>query len=60
MDSFDFKELEEVRRFYPHGYHKTDRLGRPIYIERYGQLNMKELWKVTTPDRMLKHYVKGY
>ena len=60
IHSFDFPELPEVQTFYVHGFHKTDRFGRPIYIERYGNLNLKELFKVTTPDRMIKYYVKSY
>ncbi len=41
-------------------YHRQDKLGRPIYIERVGHLKIKKLWKVTTEDRMLRYYIRSY
>lgn len=58
--SFEYPELPEVKKFYPHGYFKTDKQGRPIYIERIGALKIKELFKVTTEDRLIKYYIQGY
>ena len=60
IHDFEFPELPQVLQFYPHGFHKTDRLGRPIYIEQYGKLNLTELFNVTTQERMLQYYVKSY
>lgn len=50
----------EARRAYPRIYHKTDKLGRPIYIERIGAIDLNTLWKVTTNERMLKNHVYEY
>lgn len=69
FQKFDFSEIDEVRKYYPHGYHKTDKnvclliyftQGRPIYIELTGQFKLTELFKVTTEERMMKYYVKEY
>lgn len=49
-----------LRKEYPHGYHKTDKLGRPIYIERVGYLNVDEIFKSTTPERLLDYYALSY
>ena len=49
-----------VKQYYPHGYHKTDKKGRPIYIEIIGDINVKELFTITTEERMMKYYVKEY
>jgi len=34
--------------------------GRPIYIERIGNLKIKELFKVTTEERLIKYYIQSY
>ncbi len=60
IKTFDFKEIMDVKKIYPHGYHKTDKSGRPIYIELISKINLTELFKITTEDRMMKYYVKEY
>ena len=49
-----------MKKFYPHSYHKTDKLGRPIYIELMGAVKIKELFNVTTKDRMMRYYIREY
>jgi len=58
--TFDFKELSEVDRFYPQYYHGMDKSGRPIYIERIGNLNVKALYACTTMERVLQRLVVEY
>ncbi|KAJ7075162.1 CRAL-TRIO domain-containing protein [Mycena belliarum] len=58
--TFDFPELEEVDKYYPQYYHKMDKSGRPVYIERIGNLNMKALYACTSQDRLLKRLVVEY
>jgi hypothetical protein len=60
VDTYDFSEIDEVKKFYPHAYFRTDRKGRPIYIERVGQLKLQNLFKVTTQDRLVKYYCQSY
>ena len=49
-----------VKKIYPHGYHKTDKQGRPIYIELLSKVNIPELFKLTTEERFMKYYIKEY
>lgn len=58
--TFYFPELEALRKLYPHGHHMYDKEYRPIYIERVGKINLDEVAKVTSPERMLDYYAMGY
>lgn len=60
IHDFDFKEREVVNRYYPQYYHKTDKDGRPLYIQRLGQLDIKALYAATTTDRQLQRLVLEY
>ena len=56
-------KVEDFDRFtdiYPHGHHKTDKLGRPIYIERIGMIDMDKLFKLKSQEDLLKYYIKAY
>jgi hypothetical protein len=44
-ESFSFPELNEVKRLYPECYHGVDRLGRSVYIQQLGKLDIKGLVK---------------
>jgi len=59
-NGFDYSEGAEVDKYYPQYYHKTDRDGRPIYVEQLGKLDYNKLYALTTQDRQLKHLVDQY
>lgn len=58
--NYNFTELKEVKKIYPHGYHQTDRLGRPIYIELICKVNIDNFFAVTTEERAIKYYIKEF
>jgi len=60
VDEFVFTEKEQMQKYYPQYYHKTDKEGRPIYIERLGKVNLTEMYKISSQDRLLKNLVWEY
>ncbi|WWC89588.1 uncharacterized protein L201_004513 [Kwoniella dendrophila CBS 6074] len=59
-NGYDYPEQREVDKYYPQFYHKTDKEGRPIYIEQLGKLDINKLYALTTQDRQLHHLVHEY
>jgi len=51
LPSFHFHERDAFVSLYPQGYHRVDRLGRPVYIQHVGSIDMRRLLEVTTEDR---------
>lgn len=60
LKDFKYDEKPIVAQFYPQYYHNTDKDGRPLYFEELGKVNLTEMHKITTEERMLKNLVWEY
>ncbi|KAK1064231.1 cytosolic factor, phosphatidylinositol/phosphatidylcholine transfer protein [Friedmanniomyces endolithicus] len=58
--TFNYKEKPQIMAYYPQYYHKTDREGRPVYIESMGKIDLHAMRKITTDERMLQNLVVEY
>lgn len=56
---FVFNECDKVADLYPCYYHKTDKMGRAIQINQFGSMDVKRLFKITTPERFLLDHIRG-
>ncbi|UPR03541.1 CRAL-TRIO lipid binding domain-containing protein [Chloropicon primus] len=55
--TFSFPEKKEVLKIFPQYYLRTDKFGRPIYINEVGKINVEALLRVTTVERMIQYHV---
>lgn len=60
LEDFHYTEKAKVAKYYPQYYHKTDKDGRPVYIEELGAIDINTMYTITTPERMLKNLVWEY
>ncbi|KAM0716098.1 hypothetical protein Q7P37_008612 [Cladosporium fusiforme] len=60
VPNFDYQEKPQVFAYYPQYYHKTDKDGRPLYIEQLGKIDLTAMRKITTDQRMLQNLVVEY
>jgi hypothetical protein len=59
-ENFQFKEFDEVLKIYPHGFHKVDREGRPIYYQILSKLDATKLFAITTSEKLIKYFTQTY
>ncbi|KAL2072232.1 hypothetical protein VTL71DRAFT_11575 [Oculimacula yallundae] len=58
--NFKYEEKPQVSEYYPQYYHKTDKDGRPVYIEQMGKIDLNAMYKITTAERMLNNLAVEY
>eukprot|EP00397_Hematodinium_sp_SG-2012_P007771 GEMP01007821.1.p1 GENE.GEMP01007821.1~~GEMP01007821.1.p1 ORF type:complete len:646 (+),score=127.25 GEMP01007821.1:140-2077(+) len=52
------KKIKHIKKHYSTGYHGVDKFGRPIYIDRFGQLDMPGLLREAAETDVIEHFVR--
>ena len=58
MEEVNFLALKQVSKIWPRFYHKTDRQGRPVLVNRHYNLDANKLYDCTTDERILKAHIR--
>jgi hypothetical protein len=53
----DFPNLDKIKLFYPHNFHKTTFTGEPIFIQILGELKINEINKILNEPLLTKYIV---
>jgi hypothetical protein len=54
---FELVEIDKLKVFYPHGFHKVDKKGRPIFIDLLGEIKIEETLKITSLDKLIMYQI---
>jgi hypothetical protein len=60
VPTWTYPEKADVFKYYPQYYHKTDKDGRPVYIEKLGGIDLTKMHEITTDERMLMNLAVEY
>ncbi|CAM6085246.1 unnamed protein product [Calypogeia fissa] len=53
LQTYKYPELHKVIHYWPQNWHKTDKLGRPINIQLLSRMQVKDVFRETTEERLL-------
>ena len=56
--NFHFTEKIELQKVYPHGCHKVDKKGRPVYYQLISKIDIEKIFQITTEERLVRHFIQ--
>ena len=56
IQTVQFPNIDKIKLFYPHNFHKTTILGEPIFIQMLGQLKINDINRLL-PEPLLTKYI---
>jgi hypothetical protein len=59
-ENFILTEFDELLKIYPHGFHKVDKTGHPIYYQLLSKLNPNKLFETFSSETLIKYFVQLY
>ena len=56
--NFKYPEIKEIHELLPRYFHKTDKLGRPLFIMEFDKADGNKIFKLTTSERLMCHHIR--
>lgn len=56
INEVQFPNIDKIKIFYPHNFHKTTKTGHPIFLQNLGELKINDINKLL-PDKKLIQYI---
>ena len=56
INEVEFPNIDKIKIFYPHGFHKTTKTGNPILLQNLGEIKIDDINKLL-PDKLLNQYI---
>ena len=53
----EFPNMDKIKLFYPHGFHKTTIIGEPILIQMLGQLKINDINRILKEPLLTKYII---
>ena len=57
INSVQFPNIDKIKLFYPHNFHKTTITGEPIFIQMLGQLKINDINRILAEPLLTKYIV---
>ena len=57
INSVKFPNIDKIKLFYPHNFHKTTIIGEPIFIQMLGQLKINDINRILAEPLLTKYIV---
>lgn len=57
LTRFKFPERAAFLEAFPQGYHKTDRMGRPVFVQQIGRADFDKIFQITNDARLMQHHI---
>lgn len=56
----EFPKIPQIWKYYAHGFYGVDKKGRPVYIEDYSNLKIKEMFAIMSEKEFINYYIASY
>ena len=56
MHNYQCPEWDAIQDAYPHHYYGCDKIGRPIYCDRIGSVDIVAIFKAATNEKIFKDF----